>query len=103
MRNVVWLAAVAAIGSSTLLSDTASAQVRFGIGPEGPSVSVGRDDDRWDRRRDRRYIERRVVRRNFVDDDRLVTGSTRRCRVVTIREEDDDGFGTVTRRIRRCN
>lgn len=93
MKKSVWLLAAALIGSSVVVSAPASAQVQFGIGPDGPSVRVGPDRDRYEGR----YIERRRV----YDRDDLSTGSIDRCRTVVIREENDDG-DTVTRRIRRC-
>jgi hypothetical protein len=93
MKNLALLSAMV-IGSGFLAATPSSAQVQFGIGPDGPSVRIGRDDDR--------VIERRrIVRRNYVDDGRLVTGSTQRCRTVTIREENDFG-DTVVRRRRTC-
>jgi hypothetical protein len=93
MKRSAWLLAAALIGSSAVVSTPSLAQVQFGIGPDGPSVRVGPDRDRHERR----YIERRRV----YDRDDLSTGSIDRCRTVVIREENDDG-DTVTRRIRRC-
>jgi len=93
MKKATWLLAAALLGSSIVVSTPSSAQVQFGIGPDGPSVRVGPDRDRTERR----YIERRRV----YDRDDLSTGSVDRCRTVVIREEDDYG-DTVTRRIRRC-
>jgi hypothetical protein len=68
------------------------AQVEFGVGPSGPSIRVGPEQDRYERRR---------VERRRYNDDRLSTGSVDRCRTVVIREEDDNG-DVVTRRVRRC-
>lgn len=93
MKKSAWLLAAALIGSSVVVSTPSLAQVQFGIGPDGPSVRVGPDDDRYERR----YIERRRV----YDRDDLSTGSVERCRTVTIREEEPDG-DIVTRRVRRC-
>jgi hypothetical protein len=93
MKKATWLMAAALLGSTVVVSTPSSAQVQFGIGPDGPSVRVGPDRDRYERR----YIERRRV----YDEDRLSTGSIDRCRTVVIREEQDDG-DIVTRRIRRC-
>jgi hypothetical protein len=93
MKKVTWLFAAALVGSSIAASTPSFAQVQFGIGPDGPSVRVGPDRDRYERR----YIERRRA----YDDDQLSTGSINRCRTVVIREEDDDG-DVVTRRVRRC-
>jgi hypothetical protein len=93
MKSIAWLTAAALIGLGSVAATPASAQVEFGVGPDGPRVRVGPDADRYERR----YIERRRV----YDDDRLTTGSTRRCRTVVIREEDDDG-DIITRRVRRC-
>lgn len=93
MKKSAWLLAAALIGSSAVVSTPSSAQVQFGIGPDGPSVRVGPDRDRYERR----YIERRRV----YDRDDLSTGSIERCRTVVIREEDPDG-DIVTRRVRRC-
>lgn len=92
MKKSAWLLAAALIGSS-VVSTPSSAQVQFGIGPDGPSVQVGPDRDRYERR----YIERRRV----YDRDDLSTGSVERCRTVVIREEEPDG-DIVTRRVRRC-
>lgn len=98
MKKSAWLLAAVLIGSSTVVATPSSAQVQFGIGPDGPSVRVGPDRDRYDRDRyERRYIERRRV----YDRDDLSTGSIERCRTVVIREEEPDG-DIVTRRVRRC-
>lgn len=93
MKKVTWLLTAMLIGSGIVASTPSFAQVQFGIGPEGPSVRIGPDERRYERR----YIERRRV----YDDDDLATGSVNRCRTVVIREEDEDG-DIVTRRIRRC-
>lgn len=93
MKKATWLLTAALIGSAIVTSTPSSAQVQFGIGPEGPSVRVGPDERRYERR----YIERRRV----YDDDDLTTGNVNRCRTVIIREEDEDG-DIVTRRVRRC-
>lgn len=93
MKKSAWLLAAVLIGSSTVVATPSSAQVQFGIGPDGPSVRVGPDRDRYERR----YIERRRV----YDRDDLSTGSIERCRTVVIREEEPDG-DIVTRRVRRC-
>lgn len=93
MKKVSWLLASALVGMSSFASAPSFAQVQFGVGPEGPSVRIGPDERRYERR----YIERRRV----YDEDDLSTGSINRCRTVVIREEDDDG-DIVTRRIRRC-
>jgi len=93
MKKATWLLAAALLGSGIVVSTPSSAQVQFGIGPDGPSVRVGPDNDRYERR----YIERRRV----YDRDDLSTGSIDRCRTVVIREEEPNG-DTVTRRVRRC-
>jgi len=93
MRKSALILAAALIGSSAVVSTPSLAQVQFGIGPDGPSVRVGPDRDRYERR----YIERRRV----YDRDDLSTGSIERCRTVVIREEEPDG-DIVTRRVRRC-
>jgi hypothetical protein len=93
MKKTTWLLAAALVGSGIVVSTPSSAQVQFGIGPDGPSVRVGPDRDRYERR----YIERRRV----YDDDRLSTGSIDRCRTIITREEDRYG-DIVTRRVRRC-
>ena len=93
MRKSALILAAALIGSGAAVSTPSFAQVQFGIGPDGPSVRVGPDRDRHERR----YIERRRV----YDRDDLSTGSIERCRTVVIREEDVDG-DIVTRRVRRC-
>jgi hypothetical protein len=95
MKKSAWLLAAVLIGSSVVVSTPSSAQVQFGIGPDGPSVQVGPDRDRD--RYERRYIERRRV----YDRDDLSTGSVDRCRTVVIREEEPNG-DIVTRRVRRC-
>jgi len=93
MRNFAWLAG-ALIGSVVFVTTPSIAQVQFGIGPNGPNVRIGPDNDR--------VIERRrVERRYFADDGSMVTGSTRRCRTVTVREENEFG-DTEVRRERRC-
>ena len=84
---------MAFVGAGFAASTPSSAQVQFGIGPDGPSVRVGPNEDGYERR----YIERRRV----YDRDDLSTGSVDRCRTVVIREEDDNG-DTITRRVRRC-
>ncbi len=94
MSKMACLAAATLMSTVSIAATPSSAQVQFGIGPDGPNIRVGPDAER--RRVERRYIERRVY-----DDDRLSTGSIERCRTVTIREEDDDG-DIVTRRVRRC-
>jgi hypothetical protein len=93
MNKTTWLLAAALLGSGIASSTPSSAQVQFGIGPDGPSVRVGPERDHYERR----YIERRRV----YDDDRLTTGSVGRCRTIITREEDRYG-DTVTRRVRRC-
>ena len=93
MKKATWLLAATLIGSGIVVSTPSSAQVQFGIGPDGPSVRVGPDNDRYERR----YIERRRV----YDRDDLSTGSIDRCRTVVIREEEPNG-DIVTRRVRRC-
>jgi hypothetical protein len=93
MTKLAWLIVATMIGSGVFVAAPASAQVQFGVGPEGPSVRIGPDDDRVIERR------RRIERRGYGDD--LVTGNTGRCKTVTIREEDDNG-DMVTRRVRRC-
>ena len=92
MKKATLLLVAALTGLGTLAATPSSAQVQFGIGPNGPSIQVGPDRDRHERR----YIERRSY-----DDDRLSTGSIERCRTVIIREEDEDGT-LVTRHVRRC-
>jgi hypothetical protein len=93
MKKATWLLAAALLGSGIVVSTPSSAQVQFGIGPDGPSVRVGPDNNRYERR----YIERRRV----YDRDDLSTGSIDRCRTVVIREEEPNG-DIVTRRVRRC-
>jgi hypothetical protein len=93
MKKATWLLTATLIGSGIISATPSSAQVQLEIGPRGPSVRVG-PDDRYERRR---YIERRRI----YDDDRMTTGSTRRCRTVITREEDEYG-DIVTRRVRRC-
>ena len=94
MKNLALLSALV-VGSGLFAATPSSAQVQLGIGPNGPSVRIGRDDDR--------VIERRrIMRRHYMDDGPLVTGSTQRCRTVTIREENDFG-DTVVRRRRTCS
>ena len=93
MKKATWLLAAALLGCGIVASTPSSAQVQFGIGPDGPSVRVGPDNDRYERR----YIERRRV----YDRDDLSTGSIDRCRTVVIREEEPNG-DIVTRRVRRC-
>ena len=93
MKKATWLLAAALLGSGIVVSTPSSAQVQFGIGPDGPSIRVGPDNDRYERR----YIERRRV----YDRDDLSTGSIDRCRTVVIREEEPNG-DIVTRRVRRC-
>jgi hypothetical protein len=90
MKKATLLVAAALTGLSALAATPSSAQVQFGIGPNGPNIQVGPDRDRHERR----YIERRRY-------DDLTTGSVERCRTVIIREEDDNG-DQVTRRVRRC-
>ena len=92
MRKAAWLLAATLIGSGIAASTPSIAQVQFGVGPDGPSVRIGPQEDRYERR----YIERRRV----YDED-LSTGSINRCRTVIIREEDEYG-DLVTRRVRRC-
>jgi hypothetical protein len=92
MKKVTGLLGVALMGAGMLAATPSFAQVQFGVGPNGPTVRVGPDEDRYERR----YIERRRY-----NDDRLSTGSVDRCRTVVIREEDDNG-DVVTRRVRRC-
>ena len=91
MKNFALLAA-AVIGSGVFIATPSSAQVQFGIGPNGPSVRIGPDNDR--------VVQRRIVRRHYVGD-RLVTGSVRQCKTVTVQEEDEYG-DTIVRRYRRC-
>jgi hypothetical protein len=93
MKKIAWLFAATLTSLGPVVATPSSAQVQFDVGPEGPSVRVGPDDRRYERR----YIERR----RSYDDDRLSTGSVGRCRTVIVREEGEDG-DTVTRRVRRC-
>jgi hypothetical protein len=94
MKKASWLIAAALIGSSVVVAPPSSAQVQFGIGPNGPNVQIGPGQNR---RYERGYIERRRYR----DDDRLTTGTVGGCRTAVIREEDENG-DIVTRRVRRC-
>jgi hypothetical protein len=93
MKTSTWLLSAALLGATVAASTPSFAQVQFGVGPNGPSVRVGPDEDRYERR----YIERRRV----YDRDDLSTGSVDRCRTVVIREEEPNG-DIVTRRVRRC-
>jgi hypothetical protein len=93
VKKATWLVSATLIGVGIVSATPSSAQVQFGIGPDGPSVRVGPNEGRYERR----YIERR---RSYDRDD-LSTGSIDRCRTVVIREEDDNG-DTITRRVRRC-
>ena len=93
MKKATWLLAATVLGSTLAAATPSVAQVQFGITPEGPSVRVGPDRDRYERR----YIERH----RYDDEDRLTTGSVGRCRTIITREEDEDG-DLVTRRVRRC-
>ena len=111
MRKIALLA-VAAVGSSLLISAPSVAQpsIQFGIGPDGrPQVGV-RDpqQERYERRerwRERRDAERAQAyeegRRDAARDRRYRTYGEN-CRNITIEEEDRRGR-TVTRRIRRCD
>jgi hypothetical protein len=92
MKKVTGLLGAALMGAGMLAATPSFAQVQFGVGPNGPTVRVGPEQDRYERR----YIERRRY-----NDDRLSTGSVDRCRTVVIREEDDNG-DVITRRVRRC-
>ncbi|HEX2136537.1 MAG TPA: hypothetical protein VHG30_11635 [Microvirga sp.] len=92
MKNFALLAA-AVIGSGVLIATPSWAQVQLGIGPNGPTVRIGPDNDR--------VVERRIVRRQYVGDRVVTTGSVRRCRTVTVQEEDDFG-DTIVRRRRSC-
>jgi len=94
MKKLTLLMAATFFASGMIGATPSSAQVQLEIGPRGPSVRVGPDDDR---RYERRYRERRRV----YDEDRLSTGSVNRCRTVIVREEDEYG-DIVTRRVRRC-
>ena len=94
MKRLLLAAAVSALGFG-MLSSPSSAQVRFDVGPDGPSVRVGPShDDRWERRHD--WERRRMIR-----EDRMTTGSVAGCRTIVVREQNDYG-DTVTKRIRRC-
>ena len=98
-----FLLATAALGLlATALppaSPAAAQEFRFRAGPDG--VGISRDDDRYDRYRDRREFERREYRderrgyRRFDDDDD-------ECRVVTTRRYRPDGSVVVSRE-RRCS
>ncbi|WP_139165578.1 hypothetical protein [Microvirga guangxiensis] len=91
MKKTTWLLAATLIGCGVIGATPSSAQVQFGIGPDGPNIQIGPDNDR-------RY-ERRIERRRY--EDRATTGSIERCRTVIVREEDEFG-DEVTRRVRRC-
>jgi hypothetical protein len=105
MRRIVSLAAVSLLGSGMVLATPSVAQVQFGIGPEGPSVRVGpNDEDRYQRRE--RWRERRAIDRSqaYEEGRRAAWRDSRygeRCRTVTVEEEDEWGR-TVVRRMRRC-
>jgi hypothetical protein len=86
MRNVALLAA-ALVGAGFMTASPSEAQVRFGVGPSGPSVQIGQDRDR--------YVERRYYR------DDMTTGSVNDCRTITKRVQRPNGT-TVTTRERRC-
>ena len=104
MKKIVSLAAVSLFGAGIFLSTPSLAQVEFGIGPNGPSVRVGPDDDRYQRRehwRERRAMERA---RAYDEGRRAAYRDSRygeRCSTVTIEEEDEWGRAVV-RRVRRC-
>jgi hypothetical protein len=86
MRHTAWLLA-ALLGGGLLINSPSEAQVRFGVGPNGPSVQIGPDRDR--------YVERYRYR------DDLVTGSVNDCRTVTKRVQRPNGTVVITRE-RRC-
>ena len=106
MKKLVLFAAVTVLGSSVLgTSSIAQPQLQFGIGPNGPSISV-RDPEaerreRWRARRE--WQERRAwrqVRRGFYDP--VSTGSVERCRT-TITKTQDQWGRIVEKRVQRCN
>jgi hypothetical protein len=113
MRKVV-LTAASIVGFTLLATPSmAQPQIQFGIGPDGrPSVDV-RDParERYERRerwRQRREADRESAyeqgRRDAMRQQRYGAYERygeERCRVVTIREENEWGR-LVTRRIRRC-
>jgi hypothetical protein len=94
MKKLLLIAAASSLGLGVLTAPS-SAQVRFDVGPGGPSVRVGPShEERWERRRD-------FERRRFIRDDRMTTGSIAGCRTIIVREQNDFG-DTVTKRIQRC-
>lgn len=89
---------IAAVGVIATAVPASAQEFRLRAGPDG--VTIRNDDDRWDRRRDRRVIERRVYRdeprayRRFRDVEE--------CRIVTTRRERPNGT-IVVRRQRVCD
>lgn len=85
----------AACGAFVLLAPAAQAQGVY-VGPGGVEIDRGprMDERRWDRRRHWDEERTGTVYERRSDD--------RRCRVVTIQRENEDG-DLVTRRVRRCD
>ena len=82
------VAALGLAGMATSAATPASAQdIRLGIGPGGPRINV------YDERP--AVVERRVVRRSYVDDDED-------CRVIIKRRVNAYGE-TVVKRTRVCD
>ena len=82
------VAAIGLAGIAVSAATPAAAQdIRFGIGPGGPRIGV------YDERP--AVVERRVVRRSYVDDDED-------CRVIVKRRVNAYGE-TVVKRTRVCD
>lgn len=94
-----------AFAAAAILGITGVQAQTVDIGPGGPSIDL-----RSNRQRDRDF-QREEFRRDRDDDRRssrgyrgdrdVATGSTGRCRDVTVRERDDSGR-MVTRETREC-
>jgi Ni/Co efflux regulator RcnB len=90
MKRLVYIcAALACLTAAPLAVTPADAQVSVGIGQDGPTVRIGRDNDRViDRDREHARRDSRLSR-----DD---------CREETVRTRHRDGSETV-RTSRRCD
>jgi len=111
MKRIVLIAAAIGSGLFVAAPSLAQPQIHFGIGPDGrPQVGISDPErERAERReywRHRQEAERAQAyeqgRRDAWREQQVYRVYERRCRNITIHEENEWGR-TVTRRIRRCD
>jgi hypothetical protein len=100
-------ASTLALIAATIIGSSAVQAQTIQLGPSGPAVDLrserqrDRDMQREEMRREREMDRRRADRELNRRDRDMSTGSTSRCRTITVRERDDNGR-MVSRRTEEC-